>query len=172
MNGIVQPYMIKENEENEGMTGLTDKAYDPWGNQKMILSTVWIIAVLNFICAAVFNLFFNPAVVTDTAAMSPAAVLGLAVFLELAILMTILARVLKFSLNRWANIIVGILLTALVGWSLVSLTPEPFYVFFAVAEIATTLFIVQYSWRWRQTAWHGIEIGRFSGKTKEDRKLG
>jgi hypothetical protein len=152
------------------MNGLTDKAYDPWGNQKMILSTVWIIAVVNYILADVFNLLFNPGAVKDTATMGSGAVLGLAVCLELAVMMSILARVLKYRLNRWANIIVGILLTALIGWSLVSQTAEPFNVFFAVVEMATTVFIVQYAWRWRPTAWHGIEIGRFSGKTKEDQK--
>ena len=74
-----------------------------------------------------------------------------AVLLETAIAMVLLSRVLKYRANRWANIIVGVLQTASVAWSLTGpLYWNLFYAFFAAIEIACTLFIVWYAWTWRQ----------------------
>ena len=96
----------------------------------------------------VFNLFFSPEAQAGT--MTQGAVFGFAVFMETAIAMVLLSRVLKYGVNRWANIIAGIIHTALVSWSLSVGTQLPFYIFFASIEIACTLFIVWYAWRWRK----------------------
>jgi hypothetical protein len=118
--------------------------------RKMMLSTFWIFAVLNYIYADVFTLFFNPAAHMDTAAITPGAALVFAVLMETSIAMVILSRVLKRGANRWANIAAGIFHTGFVTWSLFGRSPEPFYVFFATIEIACTLFIVGYSWTWKR----------------------
>ena len=119
-------------------------------DRKVILSTLWIFALFNYIYADVFSLFFNPEALGETMTMTEGSVLGFAVLMETSIAMVLLSRVLKYRANRWANIIIGIINTAVVAWTLSGETPAPFYIFFASIEIACTLFIVWYAWKWRK----------------------
>jgi hypothetical protein len=118
-------------------------------DRKVILSTLWIFATLNYIYADVFSLFFNPAAHKENPAMTQGAVLFFAILMEIAIAMVLLSRVLKYGVNRWANIAAGVINTALVSWSLYGDTQPLFYMFFAAIEIPCTLFIVWYAWNWR-----------------------
>jgi hypothetical protein len=118
-------------------------------DRKVILSTLWIFALFNYIYADVFSLFFNPEVLGETMTMTEGSVLGFAVLMETAIVMVLLSRVLKYRANRWANIIAGVIHTAAVFLSMfVGTPPTPFYIFFASIEIVCTLFIVWYAWTW------------------------
>jgi hypothetical protein len=125
----------------------TNKLTNVMKDKKVILSTLWIFALFNYIYADIYNLFFNPEAQSGT--MTQGAVFATAILMEAAIVMVLLSRILKYGVNRWANIIVGIIQTALVSYSLFAQTPLPFYIFFASIEIACTLFIVWYAWRWR-----------------------
>ncbi|MCJ7771986.1 MAG: DUF6326 family protein [Desulfobacterales bacterium] len=116
-------------------------------DRKVILSTLWIFALLNYIYADIFTLFFNTEAQTET--MTAGAVVGFAFLMETAIAMVLLSRILKYGANRWANIVAGVIHTALVSWSLSGGTPPAFYIFFAAIEILCTLFIVWYAWKWK-----------------------
>jgi len=118
-------------------------------DRKVVLSTLWIFAMLNYLYADVFLLFFNPTAQNGTLAMSQGAVLVFAILMETAIAMVLLSRFLKYGANRWANIIAGLFHTAFVAWSMIGETPAPFYVFFASIEMVCTLFIAWYAWKWR-----------------------
>jgi hypothetical protein len=118
-------------------------------DRKVVLSTLWIFAMLNYLYADVFTFFFNPTAQKETLAMPQGAVLVFAILMETAIAMVFPSRFLKYGANRWANIIAGIFHTAFVAWSLTGETPELFYVFFASIEIVCTLFITWYAWKWR-----------------------
>ncbi len=118
-------------------------------DRKVALSTLWIFAMLNYIYADVFLLFFNPTGQNENLAMSQGVVLVFAILMETAIAMVLLSRFLKFGANRWANIIAGLFHTAFVAWSMIGETPAPFYVFFASVEMVCTLFIAWYAWKWR-----------------------
>jgi hypothetical protein len=133
---------MTNNIANRVTTGLKDK--------KITLSTLWIFATLNYLYADVFTLFFNPDPQKETVTMTEGSVLGFALLMETAIAMVLLSRVLKYGANRWANIIAGIIHTAAVSWSLSVSTPAPYSIFFASIEIACTLFIIWYAWRWRK----------------------
>jgi hypothetical protein len=118
-------------------------------DRKVILSTLWIFATLNYIYADVFGLYFVPGAQATTTAMTAGAVLGFAVLMETAIAMVLLSRVLKYGANRWANIIAGGIHTLSVAASLFGSTPPaPYYLFFATIEVACTLFIIWYAWKW------------------------
>ena len=117
-------------------------------DMKMKLSTLWIFALLNYIYADIFNIVFNPETQSEATTISQGAVFGFAILMETGIAMVLLSRVLKYGANRWANIITGIINTALVGWTLFGENPS-FYIFFASIEIACTLFIIWYAWKWR-----------------------
>jgi hypothetical protein len=117
-------------------------------DRKVLLSTLWIVAIFNYIYADIFNLFFNPAAQPGSTAMTAGALLFFAVAMETSMAMVVLSRVLKRGANRWANIVAGIFNTALVAYTLVGETPMPFYVFFVVVEIACTLLITWLAIRW------------------------
>ena len=118
-------------------------------DRKVILSTLWIFAMFNYLYADIFGLFFNPAAHTETLSMTQEAVLAFAIMMEIAIAMVLLSRLLKYGANRWANMIAGIFHTALVAWTLTGAVQPPYYVMFASIEIACTLFIAWYAWKWR-----------------------
>jgi hypothetical protein len=118
-------------------------------DRKVILSVLWLFAMLNYLYADVFTLFFIPTAQKETLAMPQGAVLAFAIMMETAIAMVLLSRFLKYGANRWANMITGIFHTALVAWSLTGETPSLFYAFFASTEMVCTLFIAWYAWKWR-----------------------
>ena len=123
-------------------------------DMKVKLSTLWIFVMFNYIYADILTLM-DPAVlkeiVTGTVGgleMTQGFLLGAAILMETAIVMVVLSRVLKYRANRWANIISGIIHTAAVFLSLFVGTPAMYYTFFATIEIACTLLIVWYAWKW------------------------
>jgi len=118
-------------------------------DRKVILSSLWIFAMFNYLYADVFTLFFNPAAHQETLAMPQGAVLAFAIMMEIAIAMVLLSRFLPYRANRWANIIAGLFYTALVAWSSTGSAQPLFYVMFASIEIACTLFITWFAWNWR-----------------------
>lgn len=114
-----------------------------------MLSTLWVFASLNYIYADVFTLIFNLDTREMAMKMTKGAVLGWAIMMETALAMIIFSRVFKYRANRWLNIIIGVLHTAAVSWSLFQGKPDPYYLFFALIEISCTLFIIWYAWRWK-----------------------
>jgi hypothetical protein len=121
-------------------------------DRKTVLSTLWIFAMLNYLYADVFTLFFNPAAQGAASSMPAGAVLAFAALMETAIAMVLLSRVLKYGVNRWVNIAAGVIHTALAGWATFGeAAPAPHAVLFAANEVACTLFIIWYAWTWRST---------------------
>ena len=122
-------------------------------NRRMMLSTLWIFATLNYVYADVFTVFFLPGAQASTAAMPTGAALGFSILMETAIAMVLLSRVLRYGANRWANIIIGAIHTAAVLFFtfLAGTQPAPFSAFFAVIEIVCTLVIIWYAWKWSRS---------------------
>jgi len=129
-------------------------------DRKVLLSTLWIFTMLNYIYADVYTLFFNPVLQKEmwqkflegsagSITLTHGFVLITAVLMETAIAMVILSRVLKYGANRWVNIGSGAFHTLFVAWSLIGDPVTPFYLFFAVIEMATTLLIVWLAIRWK-----------------------
>jgi len=132
-------------------------------DRKVLLSTLWIFAMFNYLYADVYTLFFNPVLQKESwqrflegfagsIPITQGFVLLTAVLMETAIAMVILSRVLKYGPNRWVNIISGAFHTLFVFWSLIGDLKTLFYVFFAVIEMANTLLIVWLAIKWKPTA--------------------
>ena len=126
-------------------------------DRKVVLSTLWIFATLNYVYADVFNLYFDKDIIRQVqsgyiGSMRITQGLGLAfaILIETAIAMVLVSRILPYVANRWANVAVGILQTASVVLSSLGGPITLFYGFFAVIEVACTLFIVWYAWTWRR----------------------
>jgi hypothetical protein len=69
-----------------------------------------------------------------------------AVMGNLGIAMIILSRVLKYGINRWLNIMAGIVTIAYI-W--VGMTSYPHYIFIAAVETLCLLLIIGFAWNWR-----------------------
>ena len=124
-------------------------------DRKVILSTLWIFAIFNYLYADVLSLY-EPGVLEELMTGSIEGIqftqgllLGAAILMETAIIMVLLSRVLEYRANRLANIIAGVIHTlAVFGSMFVGSAPALHYVFFGTIEIACTLFIVWYAWTW------------------------
>lgn len=124
-------------------------------DRKVILSTLWIFAMFNYIYADILS-FYEPGVIEELLTGSVGGIqftqgflLAAAILMETAIAMVLLSRVLKYRANRWANIIAGTINTASVFFSMfVGTAPSLHYIFFGTIEIACTLFIIWYAWTW------------------------
>lgn len=125
-------------------------------DRRVLISTIWIFYLFNILYADVLNIMGGEASSADAAELietlvSPVMLLGAAIFLETAMVMIVLSRVLKYAANRWMNIIVALLQTIGLVASVFVGTPTIFYIFFVVVEVAALLFIVWYAWTWAET---------------------
>ena len=117
---------------------------------KTLLSTLWVVVMFNMLKADILSLYIPGAAeeLARTAGETPIPLLmlGAAVMMEISILMILLSRVLKYRVNRWANIITSIITIAFVVGGRVS---YPHYLFIATVEVACLLLIVWFAWKWR-----------------------
>lgn len=117
-----------------------------------LLSTLWIVVMINMLKADILSLFIPGATeeVVKTAASTGASVPQLmlvgAIIGQLAIAMIVLSRVLKHRINRWANIVVGLVIIAYIWGGMVT---YPHYIFIAAVETICLLLIIAIAWRWR-----------------------
>ncbi len=120
------------------------------------LSVLWIFALLNYLYADVVALFAIAGTRHSFQALSPWALMGSAVLMEIPIAMILASRLLPFRANRLANIIAGGLVTfvnafltyvpPLAGWGKPPAFPE--YLFFATIETVATSVIIWQAWTW------------------------
>ena len=122
----------------------------------VILSTLWIFLTVNYIFCDVFS-NMDPGVLKELVTtgglsgvqMTQGFLLLAAISMEIPMIMIVLSRVLKFRANRWANIIVGIIMAVFQISTLNAGTPPTLhYIFYSIIEVACNLFIVWYAWKW------------------------
>jgi hypothetical protein len=76
--------------------------------------------------------------------------LAAGILMEISISMVLLSRVLPHNTNRWANIIAGVITTAVQAMSLFAGAPAMYYLFFSIIEIVSTAAVVWLAWTWRE----------------------
>jgi hypothetical protein len=119
---------------------------------KTLLSTLWVVVMINMLKADILSLNIPGAVeeVVKTAANAGASIpqlmLAGAVMGQLGIAMIILSRLLKYSLNRWVNLVVSIITIAYI-WG--GMSSYPHYIFIATVETLCLLLIIGFAWTWR-----------------------
>jgi hypothetical protein len=117
------------------------------------LSTLWIFVLLNMLFRDI-HVFFREGLISEMATgtvngtqVTEETLLFAGIVLEILLLMVILSRVLPYQVNRYANIIVGIIAIPLV---LSSGQYDPDDMFFAIVEIIALLVIVFTAWMWSE----------------------
>ena len=134
-------------------SGKTTEKQDVKINVKMKLSALWVALMLLYIYADIFSLF-RPGQIKEMieGLMGPLPVtqgslLTASILMIIPAVMVFLSLTLSPRVNRWANIILGVLYTFVNISNLIGET-WIYYISFGVVEIALTLLIVWYAWKW------------------------
>ena len=121
-------------------------------DMKARLSTLWIFVMFNMVFADIFS-FMYPGVLkqimtgyADQVQITPEFLLIAAIVTEISIAMVFLSRLLKYGINRWANIIGGVIT---ILWVIGGGSATLHYIFFATIEVVCCAFIVWSAWTWR-----------------------
>lgn len=119
---------------------------------KVLLSTLWIVVMINMLKADILSLFIPGAAeeVARTSANAGASIPQLmlvgAVMGQIGIAMIVLSRVLKYGINRWANTVASLVTIAYIWGGAAS---YPHYIFIASVETLCLLLIIGLAWKWR-----------------------
>jgi Family of unknown function (DUF6326) len=122
---------------------------------KVIFSTLWIFATLNYLYCDILG-FFDADILNKlltghmgSIQLTQGFLLASSVLMEIPISMIVLSQVLKYTVNRWVNIIAATVMTVVQTSSLFSgTTPTVYYIFFSLIEISCTLYIAWHAWKW------------------------
>lgn len=129
------------------MTYLKDRA--------ALLSTLWLFAVLNYLYCDVLGHMDSRVLGAllsgrvNGMTIDEPFLFGAGVLMEIPIAMVLLARLLPYGANRWANLGAGTVMTVVQALSLTAGEVRGYYVFYSVVEIACTLVIIYSAWTWR-----------------------
>ncbi len=121
---------------------------------KAKLSTLWIFLLLNVLFRDIHEFFREgllAEMVTGTVngvVVTEETLLIAGIVLEIMIVMVVLSRILEYRINRWANIIIGVIAIPLI---LTSIPRDLDDIFFTSVEILTLLFIIWSAWRWSES---------------------
>jgi hypothetical protein len=125
-------------------------------NKKMLLSTIWVFVVLNYLYCDVVSLMDSNLLkqylsgTVNGMEFTQGTLLAAGILMEISISMVLLSRVLPHNTNRWANIIAGVITTAVQAMSLFAGAPAMYYLFFSIIEIVSTAAVVWLAWTWRE----------------------
>ena len=125
------------------------------GNRKHLLSLLWIFLTVNYIYCDVFTLHdasylkaFLSGVV-GSMKITEEFLLAFAVVMQVPMIMIVLSGTLTFKLNRYFNIIAGLITTS-VHTVTVTMGGTLYFMFFSFFEIGTGLFIIYLAVTWKQ----------------------
>ena len=121
---------------------------------KMKLSALWIALMLLYIYADIFSLY-RPGQLEEmiSGRMGPfpvtqGSLLAASILMMLPAVMVFLSLTLKPTVNRWANIILGVVYTFVNISNLIG-EPWAFYILIGIVEVVLTFLIIWYAWKWR-----------------------
>ncbi len=129
-------------------------------NRKDLLSTAWIFVTVNYLYCDLIGLMDAKLLKQYLAgnvegfAIDESFLLYAGILMELPMAMILLSKILAKSANCWANIISGSIKTVVMIATLFLGSVTKYYYFFAVVEIATTLFIIGYATQWLREREH------------------
>jgi len=128
-------------------------------NLKIKLSALWT-TVLFLYAYADIKAFFRPGIIEGLIAgkagdfqITQSFLLVSAIIMAIPSLMIFLSLALKASINRWANIILGIVYSAIILGTLLMGGAWAYYIFYAVIEILLTGMIAWLAFKWPGGYW-------------------
>lgn len=131
------------------------KIFEWDGKRKNLLSLLWVYLTVNYIYCDVFILhdadflkaFLSGAV--GNMKITDEFLLMFSFIMQVPMIMIILSGTLTFKLNRYFNIVAGIITTS-VQAATVSMGGTIYFMFFSIFEISTGLLIIYLAITWKQ----------------------
>lgn len=131
------------------------KVIDWNGDRKSLLPILWIYLTVNYIYCDVFTLhhadYLQAFLSGNVGGMqiTEGFLLAFAFIMQIPMIMIVLSRVLTHSLNRYFNIVAGIVTTSIQAYT-VTMGGTPHYMLFSFFEICTGLAIIYLAITWKQ----------------------
>jgi hypothetical protein len=146
-----QHLIVLSSKPNKYLNGkiMTSKKITEKSDRRVLLSTLWIVVMINMLKADILTLYIPGSMdeLIKFAGDTPITQLMLAgaIMMEISIAMIFLSRVLKYGVNRWANMVTSIIVIVFVigGGS-----TYPHYIFIATVEVICLLSIAWIAWKW------------------------
>ena len=121
-------------------------------NVKMKLSGLWVAVMLCYIYGDLFG-FYKPGFIEEVIAGelplgSQISLVGVAILMVIPAIMVFLSLALKAKANRRANIILGIIYTGVMLFTMFLPGVMAYYIFLGIVEVVLTVLIVWNAWKW------------------------
>lgn len=120
---------------------------------KLKLSASWAALMFLYAYGDIFA-YFRPGFIEDVMAgevfafeINQLFLLAISIYVAIPALMVVLSLILKPSVNRWSNIVLGGIYAVTILLSTIG-DGYAYYIFLSVIEGAIALLIVWYAWRW------------------------
>lgn len=123
-------------------------------NKEDLLSTLWIFVTLNYLYCDLIGLMNSNLLKqyltgnVEGLVINETFLLYAGILMEIPMVMVLLSKVLAKKANCWANLIAASIKTLVMIATLFIGTVTTYYLFFAVIEIGTTIFIVVCVFQW------------------------
>jgi len=121
---------------------------------KIKLSALWAAVMFCYIYGDFFRLF-QPGELQGmlegkmwSLPVTQGLLLGTSIMMAIPGVMVFLSLALRPDLNRWLNIICGVIYTAIMLFTMTGPGAWAFYIFLGIVEVALTGLIVWYAWSW------------------------
>ena len=119
---------------------------------KIKISGLWVSVMLCYIYGDYFGLYVPGALqkmlegkMGPLGPTTQGVLLGTSLMMAIPSVMVFLSLALKPNLNRWLNIILGVIYTVII---LITMWDWAFYIFLGIVEVVLTALIVWYAWTW------------------------
>lgn len=123
-------------------------------NKKELLSILWIFVTFNYLYCDVMGLMDSSLLKqyltgnVEGLLINESFLLYAAILMEIPIAMILLSKILNKKVNCWINIIAASIKTLAMIATLFVGNTTSYYLFFAIIEISTTIFIIGFSLYW------------------------
>jgi hypothetical protein len=140
--------------EKVNTTKKTAEIEDVKINVKIKLSALWAAAMFLYVDADVRGFYetgFVEGVIAGDAGgfkITQVFLLGSAILMAIPSVMVFLSLTLKAIVNRWANIILGVIYTGVILITMLMPGAWAHYIFVGIVEVVLTALIVWYAWKW------------------------
>jgi hypothetical protein len=119
---------------------------------KLKISALWVSVMFCYIYADYFGLYVPGALqrmlegrMGPLGPTTQGVLFGTSLMMAIPSVMVFLSLALKPTLNRWMNIILGVLYTLII---LITMWDWAFYIFYGIIEVVLTSLIIWYAWHW------------------------
>ena len=127
-------------------------------NRESLLSLLWIFLTVNYLFCDVMTLhlasYLEAFLAGDVGGMkiTEGFLLVFAFIMQVPMIMIVLSRLLTFTLNKYFNIVAGIITTSVQAFTVLMGGATLHYMFFSFFEICTGLIIIYLAVTWKQEA--------------------